>query len=261
MIFLNKLLKKVSLLINYRHLGCSRAVFFSLFLVIYIGGGISGCTEDEDMLNQPNQGGNEIEDIKDTQNQGPDDPDPRIFDCTDFEFQSFQEILESIPQNQEDELIGDSRCLPYTEYSPSSPPMHIAEGPIYYEEDLPSAGSHRPQWAKWGEYTYLPPQRWLHNLEHGGITFLYHPCSDQSIINDLKALIDDIPDDDDGAFRWILTPSARLRTPLAIVAWEWKYEAECIDQEIAKDFIQRQYRQAPEDVARDGAYTEGWVGR
>ena len=36
---------------------------------------------------------------------------------------------------------------------------------------------------KYGEYAYLPPQRWLHSLEHGAIVLLYHPCanSDQVI--------------------------------------------------------------------------------
>lgn len=28
-----------------------------------------------------------------------------------------------------------------------------------------NSGSHRPAWAKYGEYKFLPKQRWLHNLE------------------------------------------------------------------------------------------------
>ena len=28
-----------------------------------------------------------------------------------------------------------------------------------------SRGDHRPNWARYGEYLYVPPQRWLHNLE------------------------------------------------------------------------------------------------
>jgi len=27
------------------------------------------------------------------------------------------------------------------------------------------SGSHRPAWARYGEYKFLPKQRWLHNLE------------------------------------------------------------------------------------------------
>ena len=40
-----------------------------------------------------------------------------------------------------------------------------------------------------GKYEYLPPQRWLHNLEHGGIAFLYHPCAEQSVIDSLHEIL------------------------------------------------------------------------
>ena len=30
---------------------------------------------------------------------------------------------------------------------------------------LIDSGSHRPAWARYGEYKFLPKQRWLHNLE------------------------------------------------------------------------------------------------
>lgn len=50
---------------------------------------------------------------------------------------------------------------------------------IKYIERIPTIGPHRPLWARYGEYLYLPPQRWLHNVEHGAIVVLYHPCVDQ----------------------------------------------------------------------------------
>jgi len=27
------------------------------------------------------------------------------------------------------------------------------------------SGPHRPLWPKYGEYAYVPPQRWLHSIE------------------------------------------------------------------------------------------------
>ena len=54
---------------------------------------------------------------------------------------------------------------------------------IRYTERIPMIGPHRPLWAKYGEYLYLPPQRWLHNIEHGAIVLLYHPCSDAEQVN------------------------------------------------------------------------------
>ena len=41
---------------------------------------------------------------------------------------------------------------------------------------IPTHGPHRPNWASFGEYSYLPIERWQHNLEHGCVVMLYHPC-------------------------------------------------------------------------------------
>ena len=69
----------------------------------------------------------------------------------------------------------------------------------------------------------LPPQRWLHNLEHGGIAFLYHPCAEESVIDSLRNIACSMADDETGAFRWVLTPYPNLPSKISIVAWEWSY--------------------------------------
>jgi hypothetical protein len=135
---------------------------------------------------------------------------------------------------------------------------HIADDePITYDLSPPAADNHRGMWARWGEYRSLPPQRWLHNLEHGGIAFLYHPCADAAVVDELRAIAQAQGDD----FRWILTPYADLPTAVAVVAWEWRYQAECVQAEEIEQFIEQRYRQAPEDVAGDGRYEEEWIGR
>jgi len=47
---------------------------------------------------------------------------------------------------------------------------------ISYEgQNPPLRGDHRPAWALYGEYLYIPPQRWLHNLEVRRFAFrLWH---------------------------------------------------------------------------------------
>ena len=228
-----------SIYIKFNNLPTLSAVFCSRIMMAMILFCCLGCDEEVQTSMNTN-----------------DPTDSSVIECSSFMFESFQTILESSSTNVNN---LESECTPYTEFSPATESPHIAEGPIEYEALLPSSGPHRPQWAKWGEYTSLPPQRWIHNLEHGGIVFLYHPCADPEMIEQLRTLINQVPADERGDFRWILTPSKRLRTPFAILAWEWTYEAECLDVEIAKDFIQRQYRKAPEDVAADGSYTEGWI--
>jgi len=141
-------------------------------------------------------------------------------------------------------------------------PNHVLEpAPITYADSPPSSGDHRPAWGRWGEYDYLPPQRWLHNLEHGGLAFLYDPCAPIEVINALRAYVRALPEDDSGPFRWVLTPYPDLPTPVAAVAWEWTWQAECVDIESLDKFVTDHYRQAPEDFGADGSYGTGWLGR
>ena len=135
---------------------------------------------------------------------------------------------------------------------------HIDEAePITYDLSPPVADNHRGSWARWGEYSSLPPQRWLHNLEHGGIALLYHPCAPAEMIEALRALAQARGDE----YRWVMTPYADLPSAIAVVAWEWRYQAECVDADAINQFFDQRYRMAPEDVASDGGYAEGWLSR
>jgi len=92
----------------------------------------------------------------------------------------------------------------------------VEEAIHYKNHTIPVAGKHRPVWAFYGEYSYAPPQRWIHNMEHGGIVFLYHPCLRKSEqVKRLKALVS-------GCLRrHIITPSRRVSVerPFALVSW------------------------------------------
>ena len=37
--------------------------------------------------------------------------------------------------------------------------------------------------------SYVPPQRWLHNIEHGAVVMLYHPCAHPAPVRRLKKLV------------------------------------------------------------------------
>jgi hypothetical protein len=139
---------------------------------------------------------------------------------------------------------------------------HIPETTsIDYDEGVVACGPHRPQWAKWGGYEYLPPQRYLHNLEHGGIAFLYHPCAPQSVIDELQAIASAVEADDRGPFRYVLSPTPELEQTVAVLAWGQAMESHCVDVDEVNAFIGEHYRNAPEDVASDGSYERGWLGR
>jgi hypothetical protein len=130
---------------------------------------------------------------------------------------------------------------------------------VTYTDSPPTSGTHRPMWGKFGEYGFLPKQRWLHNLEHGAIAFLYHPCAPPATIEALRALAKSIPPDDGGPFRVLMSPYPDLPTTVALVAWGHLYSAECVQPVEAKAFIQDHYRKATEDVASPGAYDVLWL--
>ena len=60
---------------------------------------------------------------------------------------------------------------------------------IQYNESLPTYGDHRPLWPRYGEYRFVPVQRWLHNIEHGAVIMLYDPCVLDSEVRKLKKLV------------------------------------------------------------------------
>lgn len=169
----------------------------------------------------------------------------------------------ALPPGCEDPAWMAGVCMPGEGMAlPSEGAAHVSEpDAITWEANPPASGPHRPQWARWGEYSALGPDRWLHNMEHGGITLLYHPCAGTEVVDQLRAIARSMPADETGEFRWILAPYPELPTAVAVLAWEWRYTADCVNEDEIRDFMTMRYRQAPEDVRGDGAYDEGWLGR
>lgn len=139
---------------------------------------------------------------------------------------------------------------------------HVAApDPITWPDTPPASGPHRPQWARWGEYHTLGPEHWLHNLEHGGVALLYHPCAGDDVVDALRDFARSRPADAGGPFRWVLAPYPDLPAPVAAITWQWRYLAPCVNLDELTEFVDRHYRDAPEDIASDGSHTEGWLGR
>jgi len=106
---------------------------------------------------------------------------------------------------------------------------------ISYSDDIPTHGDHRPLWPIFGEYRYVPPQRWLHNIEHGSVVALYHPCALKSEVQKLREAVK-------GCIRKrIITPYAKLslERPFALVAWGCRIEMAFVDEELVKNFIRK----------------------
>jgi len=121
---------------------------------------------------------------------------------------------------------------------------------IDYNDVPPLRGDHRPNWAIFGEYLYLPEQRWLHNLEHGSIILLYHPCANGELIEKMRNLVTSC------LYRHIITPYNKLKKdhPVALVAWGAKLELNTYDENSALNFITNHAKIAPENLTKLGKY-------
>ncbi|MSP91074.1 MAG: DUF3105 domain-containing protein [Myxococcales bacterium] len=131
---------------------------------------------------------------------------------------------------------------------------------ITYTDSPPASGPHRGQWARWGEYAYLPPQRWLHNLEHGGVALLYDPCAPAFRVCELRALAKARAAASGGAFRWVMTPYPGLGAAVAVVTWRWRWRGTVLDLAAIDAFLTAHYRKAPEDFDFEGSYDLFWLG-
>uniref|UniRef100_A0A2M3ZEG3 Putative secreted peptide n=1 Tax=Anopheles braziliensis TaxID=58242 RepID=A0A2M3ZEG3_9DIPT len=121
---------------------------------------------------------------------------------------------------------------------------------IEYAERIPSYGTHRPLWPRYGEYRYVPTQRWLHNSEHGAVIALYHPCANKQQVDEMKQIVKGC------LFRHIITPS-QLPTrdrPFVLVTWHATLEFSVLVRSTVESFIEKYALKGPEQTHRDGQY-------
>ncbi len=140
---------------------------------------------------------------------------------------------------------------------------HVPVGStVVYCTNPPNSGPHYPIWAHYRSYDVQLPWPYLvHDLEHGAVLLLYKcagSCPD--VVAQLQAIIDARPVDplcdvEAGVSRrLILEPAADLDVPIAVVAWQWIYEASCVDAASINAFVEAHYAQAAENVCADGYY-------
>ncbi|HLC41074.1 MAG TPA: DUF3105 domain-containing protein [Methylomirabilota bacterium] len=134
---------------------------------------------------------------------------------------------------------------------PDEGQQHIPVGTrAEYGHSPPTSGPHWPQWARWGIYDReLPPELWVHNLEHGGIVILYR-CepSCKELVQQLADAYGSVPKSKHGHVKLVITPHQKLNTRLAILAWTWIDELAEFDRDRLLRFYQAHIDQGPEDV-------------
>ncbi|MSQ02641.1 MAG: DUF3105 domain-containing protein [Myxococcales bacterium] len=118
-------------------------------------------------------------------------------------------------------------------------------GDLTYVDEPPTSGDHHPCWASWGVHTEaVPAENWVHNLEHGGIVFLYDcpgGCDDD--LAELTTYVSGLT-----LGRAVLTAYAPSVAQFTAVAWEHKLELACFDQPSLAAFFDEHVGKSPEDV-------------
>jgi len=128
---------------------------------------------------------------------------------------------------------------------------HVPSGTrVEYPEYPPTSGPHWPQWARWGIYREaIPEEVFVHNLEHGGIVILYHcPTACPDLERQLAELVPALPPSRHGHVKVVVTPNARIRSRLALLAWRRLEELEAFDRGPIVRFVRAWQDRGPEDV-------------
>lgn len=125
---------------------------------------------------------------------------------------------------------------------------HVTD-PIDYPDTPPTNGNHNPCWTTWGAHTEeVPDENWVHNLEHGGVVFLYD-CPDgcEDDVATLTAWTATLP-----AGRWVLTPYSLMPDwPFAAVSWDHRLLTGCLDTDAFQTFFDEHVGRGPEDTTSE----------
>jgi hypothetical protein len=140
---------------------------------------------------------------------------------------------------------GDSACKPCTDCEESIPvtsAYHVADD-IQYPDPPPTSGDHHPCWVPFGVYEQeVPDERWVHNLEHGGVVLLYE-CDDCDA--EIAAMADMVR----GRPMSILSPYAGLPSRFAMVSWGHRLLTDCFNEAQFARFYEDHVDRAPESVS------------
>lgn len=114
------------------------------------------------------------------------------------------------------------------------------------------SGPFRPRPPSYGDYKFLPIQRWMHTLKLGGVVGLYHPCANQMQVQKFKSVIESC------LYSYVITPSNLLSSqrPLAILTYGRSLELSVFEPHLIKDFIQSKTKPV-EVVTHKQFYTKG----
>ncbi len=135
---------------------------------------------------------------------------------------------------------------------------HVAVGtPLQFKSYPPASGTHFPSAVEAGVYpnaqlpqypNALPEGFWVHNLEHGYITLLYKPGTDDAVVQQLAGMMTQLPPAKYGRVKLVVTPYERMDTPITAVSWGYRLPLQTFDRDAILAFYRAHVDRGPEDL-------------
>ncbi|MBI3362987.1 MAG: DUF3105 domain-containing protein [Chloroflexi bacterium] len=131
---------------------------------------------------------------------------------------------------------------------------HVDSGvAVNYQHYPPSSGAHWGSPAapvEWGFHAEaVPPEAWVHNLEHGGIVALYHcPTDCPDTVAALRQLAGEVPASKYGSAKIVVTSDGKITSKVIALAWDRELDLSDFDRARLMEFYKRWVDQGPEDV-------------
>lgn len=115
--------------------------------------------------------------------------------------------------------------------------------PIDYAEPPPAGGPHNPCWAPWGMSEQpIEDDNFVHNLEHGGIVFLWSCEGCDSEVSLIEGIVEE-----KGIFT-LATPYPDMDVPFAALSWGFRLTMSCLDTGELSSFYDAHVDAAPESL-------------
>jgi hypothetical protein len=130
--------------------------------------------------------------------------------------------------------------------------FHVDE-PVDYADYPPAGGDHFVCWAVWGAHQRaVVTERWVHNLEHGGVVFLYgcDPEEDEEC-KQARTFFDAFAQEHAFGFSTPKEADKAMKTRFAALAWGYRLETDCFDEAAFRAFFDAHVNRAPESFATD----------
>jgi hypothetical protein len=146
---------------------------------------------------------------------------------------------------------GTPGAVPTEVAVPNMGANHVQPGEPHakYNSTPPTSGPHYPSPAPWGTDAPLPEETWLHNMEHGGIVFLYNcpqGCSD--LVSKIDNYFKTGPRSKFNEVKMVASPYNKVPNKLTLVAWNFYLQLDDWNDTAILNFFKAHQDKGPEDI-------------